>query len=56
MAGKDTAQKVDERVAQAINPDVVMTSVVSDMIRRGTMRHVSLTTGCGESFCLSFPS
>jgi len=55
MAGKDTAQKVDERVAQAINPDVVMTSVVSDMIRRGTMRHVSLTDRLWGKLLSKFP-
>lgn len=55
MAGKDTAQKVDERVAQAINPDVVMTSVVSDMIRRGTMRHVNLTDRLWGKLLSKFP-
>jgi len=55
MAGKDTAQKIDERVAQAINPDVVMTSVVSDMIRRGTMRHVSLTDRLWGKLLSKFP-
>lgn len=55
MAGKDTQKTINESVAQAINPDVVMTSVVSDMIRRGTMRHVSLTDRLWGKLLSKFP-
>jgi len=55
MAGKDTQKTINESVVQAINPDVVMTSVVSDMIRRGTMRHVSLTDRLWGKLLSKFP-
>lgn len=55
MAGKSTAQTINESVVQAINPDVVMSSVVSGMIRQGTLRHTNLTNRLWGKLLSKFP-